>query len=94
MHIASGADDSDLKEIRSDKYFLSIHGAPEKKDQIVSNILDVNSYNREETILIGDSINDYDAAKTNKLQFFECYNVKLRNKEAYIDLFSEIILID
>ena len=96
MHIASGADDSDLKEICKaqglDKYFLSIHGAPEKKDKIVRSILEVNSYHIENTILIGDSINDHDAAKTNKLQFFGYNNIELRNKEFYIDSFSEITL--
>ncbi len=97
MHIASGADESDLKEICRaqglDKYFLSIHGAPEKKDKIVRSILEVNNYHIEKTILIGDSINDYHAAKTNKLQFFGYNNIELHNKEFYIDSFSKIIWV-
>ncbi len=98
MHIASGADDSDLKDICKAqglaKYFLSIHGAPEKKDKIVRSILEMNNYNIDKTILIGDSINDYDAAKTNKLQFFGYNNIVLRNKGSYIDSFLEITLVN
>lgn len=96
MHIASGADESDLKEICSvqglSKYFSSIHGAPEKKDKIVKSILEANNYTSNKTILIGDSINDYDAAKANKLQFFGYNNIELRNKESYIDSFLEIAM--
>ena len=91
MHIASGADDSDLKEICRvqglSKYFLSIHGAPEKKDKIVKNILEANNYDIDTTILIGDSINDYDAAKINKLRFFGYNNTELQDMEFYIDSF-------
>jgi len=75
MHIASGADENDLKYICDNlnltKYFLSINGSPIKKFEIVSNILKINNYKKDETILIGDSINDYYAAKKNKIEFYK-----------------------
>lgn len=79
MHIASGADENDLKYI-CDKldltqYFLTINGSPIKKREIVKNILNINNYEKDETILIGDSINDYYAAKFNYIIFYE-YKIK------------------
>lgn len=74
MHIASGADEQDLLEIceRLDltQYFLSIHGSPTKKDDLVKNLLVNNNYKTKETILIGDSINDYNAALKNDICFY------------------------
>lgn len=74
MHIASGADEQDLLEICEKldltRYFLSIHGSPTKKDDLVKNLLINNSYKNEETILIGDSVNDYNAALKNNIYFY------------------------
>lgn len=83
MHIASGADENDLKyicnKLELNTYFLSINGSPTKKTEIVKNILEKNSYVKNETILIGDSINDYYAAKENNIKFYKYIN-KLKNK--------------
>ncbi len=90
MHIASGADEKDLKYIcdRLDltKYFISISGSPIIKSEIVKKILLTNQYKNEETILIGDSINDYDAAEENKIQFYGYNNYNLK-KFKYIESF-------
>ncbi|AXK49278.1 haloacid dehalogenase [Aliarcobacter trophiarum LMG 25534] len=96
MHIASGADENDLKYIcerlNLTKYFLSITGSPIMKSKIVKNILEMNNYKKEETILIGDSINDYEAAEENHIEFFGYNNVKLKKNNTYIDKFVEINL--
>ena len=93
MHIASGADDADLKyickKLKIDAYFISIDGAPTNKGDIVRNIIEVNNYKKEETILIGDSINDYEAAERNKLQFFGYNNDELRPAHPYVNSFRE-----
>ena len=93
MHIASGADDADLKYIckmlKIDTYFISIDGAPTKKVDIVRNIIEVNNYKKEETILIGDSINDFQAAENNDLRFFGYNNEKLCHEHAYLKSFRE-----
>jgi len=94
MHIASGADENDLKYICDKldlkKYFLSINGSPAKKYEIVKNILDFNNYTKEETILIGDSINDYEAANENEIVFYGYNNQVLKTKAKYLNKIGEI----
>ncbi|MDX4038258.1 HAD family hydrolase, partial [Aliarcobacter skirrowii] len=82
MHIASGADEEDLKYICGkldlNKYFLSINGSPLTKSKVVKNILKSNNYKEKETILIGDSINDYEASKENDIEFYGYNNLELK----------------
>jgi len=93
MHVASGADEVDLKYICDSlylgKYFLSINGSPKIKSTIVKDILEQNSYIKEETILIGDSINDYEAANLNNIFFYGFNNLELNGLEKYIYDFSK-----
>lgn len=74
MHIASGAEEKDLKyickKLEISNFFLSINGSPTHKSLIVRNILTKKKYKRKETILIGDSDADYKAAKNNKIKFY------------------------
>lgn len=83
MHIASGADENDLKyicdKLELTSYFLSINGSPRNKYEIVKDILKNNKYNKKEIILIGDSINDYVVAQKNQIAFYG-YNNKLLSK--------------
>jgi HAD superfamily hydrolase (TIGR01549 family) len=94
MHIASGADELDLKFICDNldltQYFKSIHGSPQKKVNIVSEILYENGYSQNETILIGDSINDYRAAKENGIVFYGYNNMGLKGKSYYLDDFKSL----
>lgn len=93
MHIASGADEMDLKYICNmlnlTKYFLSINGSPTVKSEIIKNILELNTYNKDETILIGDSINDYEAAKENIIEFYGYNNLYLKIHFKYLLSFKE-----
>ncbi|WP_213522266.1 HAD family hydrolase [Nonlabens sp.] len=79
MHIVSGSDGKELRKIckgvRINQYFKSIEGSPTPKKKLVANILEEQNYKQEEFILIGDSINDYEAAKNNGI-FFMGYNSK------------------
>lgn len=94
MHIASGADQNDLKYICEkldlSQYFLSIDGSPRIKSEIVKTILEFNNYKNEETILIGDSINDCEAAKQNGVEFCGYNNEKLENKK-YLHTLSKAV---
>jgi HAD superfamily hydrolase (TIGR01549 family) len=96
MHIASGADEQDLqyicKKLDLRKYFLSISGSPIKKADIVSKILSDNKYIQQETILIGDSINDHEAAHLNGIKFYGYNNERLEYKFDYIKTFRELSL--
>ena len=95
LHIASGADEEDLKyickELALERYFLSINGSPIIKSEIVENILLKSNYSKDETILIGDSINDYEAASANKITFYGYNNLLLKNKFKYIESFLKFL---
>ena len=100
MHIASGADEKDLKyicyKLELEEYFLSINGSPKIKSEIVKDILKKNNYKKEETILIGDSIIDYKAAKKNNIEFYGYNNTSLKTYTQYLEnfrLFSEKICL-
>ncbi len=94
MHIASGADENDLKFI-CDKldltnYFLSINGSPKKKSEIIKSILELNKYKKQETVMIGDSITDYKAALENSVEFYGYNNFDLKyiGMSSYIESFK------
>lgn len=82
MHITSGSDQEELrflcKSMHIDHYFDSIHGSPKQKKQWVKELIETNSYRQEECILIGDSINDWEAALTNNIYFCP-YSSKVTN---------------
>ena len=95
FHIVSGSDQHELRflceELKIVKYFISIHGSPTQKNILVQNLISSNNYKMEETCLIGDSINDFEAAELNNISFYS-YNSKfLKEKEIglYINKFSE-----
>src|SRR5690606_32187473 len=83
MHIVSGSDGNELRYICENldlsKYFLSIHGSPVSRNQLVRDLLAENGYDDNETCVIGDSINDFDAAKINKISFIG-YNNEILKK--------------
>jgi phosphoglycolate phosphatase-like HAD superfamily hydrolase len=92
MHIVSGSDGNELRYICEhlglSKYFISIHGSPTPKNELVKQVLINNNYNIQETCLIGDSFNDLEAADVNRISFFGYNNEELLNKsEKYIDSF-------
>ncbi len=83
MHIVSGSDQNELRflcsEMNLSQYFNSIHGSPTPKNILVKQLIEENNYLKNDCILIGDSINDYDAAVNNGIDFAG-YNNKLLNK--------------
>ena len=92
FHIVSGSDQEELrylcKELKINSFFISIHGSPTPKKQLVRNLLKEYSYQTEETCLIGDSINDYEAAIENKISFFGYNNRLLKDYGPYISNFK------
>src|SRR5690606_26813249 len=66
MHIISGSDQEELRYLCENmglsNYFKSINGSPTPKIQLVKNVLKEYNYSAVDTILIGDSRNDYEAA--------------------------------
>jgi phosphoglycolate phosphatase-like HAD superfamily hydrolase len=95
FNIVSGAENNEINSLcihfKIDQYFLSINGSPTKKEVLVKNILEKYKYSLDETILIGDSINDYNAADFNNVVFYGYNNTTLIDYN-YISSFSELIL--
>ena len=73
LFIVSSSDENDLKDICSkigiDRYFKEILGSPTKKEINIGSILEKYLLVKDETIYIGDSINDYQATIKNDLLF-------------------------
>lgn len=84
FHIVSGSEHHELnylcEKLDLAECFLSINGSPTPKNDLVKNLLEQEQYNKEETILIGDSINDYEAAIKNGISFYGFNNEELREK--------------
>jgi len=84
MHIVSGSDQEELRylsrQLGIDGYFQSIHGSPTPKKEWVATLIGSNQYPVQNCILIGDSINDFEAAQVNGIRFL-CYNNKELAKE-------------
>lgn len=96
MHIVSGSDEKELRflcqELKISQYFISIHGSPTAKNDLVRNLLNEYNYQKLNCILIGDSINDFEAATVNKISFYGYNNMNLKSKN-YIYNFNNFNLV-
>ncbi len=96
FHIVSGAEHNELNKLcdffELTKYFKSINGSPTPKEVLIENIIDKYNYNKAETILIGDSVNDYYAAKINHIKFYGYNNEELKKYGNFIETFKEVSL--
>jgi len=93
FHIVSGSEHNELnylcEKLELSKYFLSINGSPTPKNELVKNLLEKEKYKKNETILIGDSTNDYEAADVNGIEFYGFNNEELKKiSKVYIDNFE------
>lgn len=91
LYIVSGAEQNELKALchvfKIDHFFQGIYGSPTHKAILVKNILECYNYVLKDTILIGDSINDYEAAVKNSIGFYGYNNEELKCFN-YIDCFN------
>jgi HAD superfamily hydrolase (TIGR01549 family) len=91
MHIVSGSDGDELKslckQLELSKYFLSINGSPTPKKALVKAIIDNGNISSSQYCLIGDAVNDYDAASQNEIQFFGYNNKELLQYGNYLKEF-------
>ncbi len=95
INIVSGSEEKELNYLCENlgikDFFITIKGSPIPKTELVKNIIEKYNYKKEETILIGDSINDYNAAKENGIKFYGYNNNSLKKKsEYYIKYFSSV----
>ena len=95
FHLVSASEHNELnylcKKLNLDKYFLTIDGSPTPKINLIRDLLKKLKYKKKETIYIGDSVNDLEAAKINKIDFYGYNEKKLMSKSTvYIDTFRNI----
>lgn len=98
FHIVSGSDEEELKwlckQLNIHNFFYTINGSPTPKNKLVGNILSEFKYNKDKTCLVGDSINDFEAAEKNNIEFIGYNNLNLNNlipaSFAYIESFSNL----
>jgi HAD superfamily hydrolase (TIGR01549 family) len=93
MHVVSGSDQNELRylcqKLQLDEYFISIHGSPTPKKQLVANLLKELKYQPESVAFIGDSINDWEAASSNGIDFFGYNNTQMKGLGVdYINSFT------
>ncbi|EAK0255154.1 TPA: HAD family hydrolase [Campylobacter coli] len=93
FHIVSGSEHNELnflcQKLQIHHYFYSINGSPTPKIELVKNLLIKEGYKKSETILIGDSINDYEAAKESNIAFYGYNNQQLKDvSKKYIERFD------
>ena len=85
MHIVSGSDGVELrslcKYLEIDKYFITIEGSPTIKNELVKHLLFKYKYNCEACVLVGDSVNDMEAARVNNISFAAYNNSALFSSE-------------
>jgi len=94
MHIVSGSDQNELRflceKLGVSSYFKSISGSPTPKIQLVKNLIESEIIDPKFTCLIGDAINDYDAANENYIHFYGYNNQNLVNLgNGYVERFGD-----
>jgi len=94
MHIVSGSDQTELRQICSelslDQYFLSINGSPANKKEILNSLFADYQLKKGDCIFIGDSVNDFEAAKAFDLLFIGYNNLSLKPiSDRYLNSFRE-----
>jgi len=76
--IASGTPQEELIDIinhrQLSRFFREIHGSPRQKDEIVTDILDRHSLQKEEVVYIGDAASDRNAAEKTGITFIARIN--------------------
>ncbi len=92
MHIVSGSDGTELRylcnKLGISDYFKSIAGSPTPKIELVKKLVDSNEIVCNETCLIGDAGNDFDAASQNGIDFYAYNNTSLKGMgNGYIEKF-------
>lgn len=73
LHVCSGTPESELVEIirqrNLSRYFVSVHGSPVKKADLIRLVLSRYGYDPSRTVFIGDATTDRDAARATGLPF-------------------------
>ncbi len=73
LFVASATPDEELNRIVSRRemmhYFVSIHGSPSKKADIIGNVLTKYGFDHDRVLMVGDAIADYEGAIAADVKF-------------------------
>lgn len=71
--VVSGSDQEELREVcrirKIDHFFVEILGSPTAKELNIAFLLAKTGWDKKECLFVGDSINDYEAAQKNDIDF-------------------------
>jgi len=83
FHIVSATPQNEIEIIvklkKLNKYFIEVLGSPEKKYRNINKIISKYNLQLSEICYIGDSINDYNAAKKSGIRFIGFCSIKNNN---------------
>ena len=82
-----------LEKLKLTELFISIHGAPKEKTDMVSDDIKKYGYKTSDCILFGDSATDFEAAYKNNIDFIFRGNKNLSHSfspDYYIDNFIKV----
>lgn len=94
MYIVSGSDQTELRylceELKIEHWFKGIYGSPTPKNDLVESVLRRERHDRDECVLIGDSVNDLTAARHNGIRFVGFNNAELERQSelSFIEVFG------
>lgn len=73
LFVASGTPEDELRQIVTlrglDHYFDGVYGSPRKKDRIINETCSACGIDPQRTVMVGDAMTDYDAAKATGAAF-------------------------
>lgn len=76
LHVCSGTPEEELQEILKarglDVYFTSIRGTPPEKTELLYQIVKHSTIPARHTLMVGDALSDFEAAKAVGTQFYAC----------------------
>ena len=85
-YIASGSNEQELKLVfqrrKLDKYFVGIYGSPQTKTNNIGSIIHQNQdVSKDEIVMIGDSVADYQSARKENIGFLGYLKYSLVSKK-------------
>jgi len=75
--------DNILERINFFHYFENVYGWPSKKNEVIQQLINENSYDKDKCVMIGDSKTDYSASMQNNIDFL--LHLTNENKKQFID---------